>query len=73
MGGLFGAVEGFFKSPSPLFKIRVNSVLNGSVKRMSKSGPFSASVCKKSGKKKKKIIKKIEKKRRRKNSFFRIF
>ncbi|DAZ98069.1 TPA: hypothetical protein N0F65_001944 [Lagenidium giganteum] len=37
-GGAFGAVQGFRRSPSPMFKIRMNSLLNGASARGSKAG-----------------------------------
>ncbi|KAJ0406374.1 hypothetical protein P43SY_006982 [Pythium insidiosum] len=37
-GGLFGAAQGFARSPSPKFKIRMNSLLNGAGLRGSKAG-----------------------------------
>lgn len=36
MGGAFGFYEGLRSSPSPAFKIRLNTVLNG----MTRRGPF---------------------------------
>jgi hypothetical protein len=37
-GGAFGAVQGFARSPSPKFKIRMNALMNGAALRGSKAG-----------------------------------
>lgn len=37
-GGLFGAVQGFSRSPSSKFKIRMNALMNGAALRGSKAG-----------------------------------
>jgi hypothetical protein len=37
-GGAFGAVQGFQRSPSTKFKIRMNSLMNGAAIRGSKAG-----------------------------------
>jgi len=37
-GGTFGAMQGFRRSPSSKFKIRMNSLLNGAAMRGSKAG-----------------------------------